>query len=110
MSVIQFDRDEMAKWYARRHLKTDPGILEVHYLPANAPEREIRFVEVNSLIASRAENPVEPLDFGVDMDSPTEHTLFVADVTPEQWNRIKQGTLSLPNGWSLTDSVPFTRN
>jgi hypothetical protein len=109
VSVTQFDRDEMARWYAVRHLKTDPGILEIHYLPANAPEREIRLVEVNKLIAPRVENPIDPIDFGVDMDAPTRHTLFVADVTPDQWDGIKQGQLALPNGWSLTDSVPFAR-
>jgi hypothetical protein len=100
----------MARWYADRHIKTDPGILEVHYLPANAPDREIRLVEVNNLIAGRLENPIEAIDFGVDMASETRHTLLVADVTPEQWSKIKQGDLALPKGWSLEDSVSFTRN
>ena len=110
MSVLQFDRDTMARWYADRHIKTDPGILEVHYLPANAPDREIRLVEVNSLIAGRLEDPIEPIDFGVDMDTETKHTLLVADVTPEQWKRIKHGSLALPQGWSLQDSVSFARH
>jgi hypothetical protein len=110
MSILQFDRDTMARWYADRHLKTDPGIVEVHYLPTNAPDREIRLVEVNNLIASRLENPIEPIDFGVDMGSATSHTLLVADVTPEQWNRIQHGDLALPDEWSLRNSVPFTRN
>ncbi len=109
MSVVQFDRDAMARWYADRHLRTDPGILEIHYLPANAPDREIRLVELNSLIASRVENPIQPIDFGVDMNTPTRHTLFVADVTPEQWMMIEQGRLALPDGWSLDDSVRFLR-
>jgi hypothetical protein len=109
MSVVQFDRDAMARWYADRHLRTDPGILESHYLPANAPDREIRLVEVNSLIGSRTENPIEPIDFGVDTGAPSKHTLLVADVTPEQWKRIEQGQLALPDGWSLEDSVHFLR-
>jgi hypothetical protein len=45
-----FDRDQQAKWYARRHLETDSGVVEIHYLPAGAPPREIRFLEVNRLI------------------------------------------------------------
>ena len=48
MAAIQFDRDIMARWYATEHLKTDPGIVSVYYLPTNAGEREIRFVEVNN--------------------------------------------------------------
>jgi hypothetical protein len=109
MSVIQFDRDAMARWYADRHLKTDPGILEVCYLPTNAPDREIRLLEVNELIASREENPVEPIDFGVDIGGEIQHTLFVVDVTPEQWERIQQGRLALPDGWSLQASISFPR-
>jgi len=62
MSVVQFDRDEKARLYADRQLKTDPGTLEIHYLPANAPDREIRLVKVNEFVAS-CENPVEPIDF-----------------------------------------------
>src|ERR1700730_10705080 len=110
MSVLQFDRDTMARWYADRHIKTDPGIVEVHYLPTNAPDREIRLVEVNNLIASRSEDSIQPIEFGVDMESEAKHTLFVSDVTPEQWDRIKHGKLALPEGWSLEDSVSFTRN
>lgn len=103
MPATDFDRDAMAHWYARQHLKTDPGVLAVHYLPKSAPEREIRFVEVNSLIVEMADNALEPLDFGIDTGRDTEHRLFVLDVTPSQWQRIVQKTLPLPPGWLLED-------
>lgn len=101
MATIQFDRDSTAAWYAREHLKTDPGVASVHYLPNNAGEREIRFIEVNRLIGDRNDNALEPIDFGVDMGSETAHKLLVLDVTPEQWERIKARNLALPPGWSL---------
>jgi hypothetical protein len=50
MRKKQFDRNGMARWYARQHLKTDPGIQVVYYLPEDAPEREIRLLEINDLI------------------------------------------------------------
>ena len=53
MSIAQFNREEMARSYAGRHLKTDPGIRTVYYLPAGAPEREVRFLEINDLMAVR---------------------------------------------------------
>ena len=31
MVTKSFNRDQMARRYATRHLKTDPGILEVYY-------------------------------------------------------------------------------
>ena len=107
MSTVDFDRDSQAKWYARQHLKTDPGIRSIYYLPTNSSQREIRLLEINELIAERLENTLEPIDFGVDADMDTQHKLFVLDVTPAQWEKIQQGALELPQGWSLKDAVPY---
>lgn len=105
MPAIQFDRDSMARWYAKEHLKTDPGIVSVHYLPKNAGDREIRFVEVNRLIGDRTDDILEPIDFGVDAGTDSAHTLFVLDVTPGQWDRINTQDLALPANWSLADAI-----
>jgi hypothetical protein len=99
----------MARWYANQHLKTDPGIRSVYYLPTDAPDREIRFVEINELVADRNDDALEPIDFGVDTGMDSEHKLFVLDVTPSQWERIGQTTLELPQGWSLENAVPFSQ-
>jgi len=108
MIATVFDRDAMARWYAKEHIDIDPGIRSIYYLPTNAPEREIRFVEVNDLIGARNDETLEPIDFGVDTGMETEHKLFVLDVTPEQWDRINCKKLSLPQGWELKDAIPFT--
>lgn len=96
-----FDRDEMAKWYAKRHLDTDNGVVEIHYLPSNAPSSEIRLLEVNNRIAETTD--MEPIDFGVDIGGINQHSLFILDVTPTQWKAIQEGKLRLPKGWSLDD-------
>jgi hypothetical protein len=108
MSVTQFNKDEMVRRYAERHLSTDPGIRVVYYLPDGAPEREIRFLEVNELMAVRESDPLEPLDFGVDIQG-AQHALLVLDVTPAQWDRIRRGEIPLPGGWSLDQAVSFSR-
>lgn len=107
MPAVQFNRDAMARWYAKQHLQTDPGIRAVYYLPTNAPEREIRFVEINELLADRKDDSLEPIDFGVDTGLESEHKLFVLDVTPSQWERITQSLLALPQGWSLDKAKVF---
>jgi hypothetical protein len=108
MPITDFDRDSWAKWYAEQHLKTDPGVGSVFYLPANSGQREIRFVEVNVLMGNRNDNELEPIEFGVDAGSETEHRLFILDVTPDQWNRIQEHKLDLPDGWTLEDAIAFT--
>jgi hypothetical protein len=107
MPATQFDRDSLARWYAKEHLKTDPGIVAVYYLPTNAGDREIRFVEVNNLLGDRNDDILEPIDFGVDTGMETAHKLFVLDVTPEQWDRIRTQELSLPGNWSLEYEVHY---
>jgi hypothetical protein len=97
-----FDRDAMAAFYAKRHKVTDPSVREIHYLPTGAPANEIRFVEVNEAIAGTADP--DPIDFGVDAGTPDEHKLIVLDVTPKQWEEIREGTLHLPPGWTLEDA------
>lgn len=103
----KFDRDRLARGYAKRHLDTDNGVQEIHYLPANAPPREIRFVEVNPLISETAD--LEPIDFGVDIGSAEEHVLLVLDVSPTQWQAIRRHRLALPAGWALDGSIAYRR-
>lgn len=108
MPATQFDRDAMARWYAKEHLKTDPGIAAVYYLPQDASDREIRFIEINRLIGDRNDDSLEPIDFGVDTGTENEHKLFVVDVTPTQWEKIRTQRLSLPSDWNLNGMVHFS--
>src|SRR4051794_6525256 len=109
MSQNHLDRNELARRYASRHLKTDPGTRTVYYLPTGAPEREIRLLEINDLIVGQDQYPLEPIDFGVENGGPPKQTLMVLDVTPAQWERISRRELALPEGWSLEGAVPFAR-
>ncbi len=109
MSEAAPDRDSMARWYADRHLATDPGIKQIYYLKANAPDREIRFLEVNDLIAVRDADPIEPMDFAVDVDGATPYALMVVDVTPDQWAKIERKEIPLPQGWSLDSAIVLGR-
>jgi len=102
-----FDRDGLARWYAKRHLATDAGVEQIYYLPANAPPREIRLLEVNRLISETADP--EPIDFGVDIGGADGHTLLVLDVTPAQWEAIREKPSLLPDGWVLDGAQELAR-
>jgi hypothetical protein len=103
MATIVFDREALAKWYAREHLKSDPGLKAVYDLSEGGPDREIRLIEVNDMIVERDEAALEPIEFGVDRGLETEHSLHVLDITPAQWDLLRRGgsELRLPRGWSL---------
>jgi hypothetical protein len=99
----------MARWYAKEHIKVDPGLRSVYYLPTNAPEREIRLIEVNDLLVERSDEVLEAIDFGVDTGTGTEHKLFVLDITPRQWTKVQKSRLALPRGWSLNGAKEYAR-
>jgi hypothetical protein len=99
-------RDEAAGWIARKHLAADPGVTDVWYLPGNAPEREIRLLEVNVLLAEFGEEERLPIDFGFDVDG-TVFSLLVLDLTPNQWKQVREGAAPLPENWNLDGARHF---
>lgn len=107
LTETAFDRDEFARWYARRHLDIDSGVSLILFLPTNALPREIRLLEVNTLISEMT--PPEPIDFGVAIDGPDAHTLYVLDVTPAQWEAIRSGSMALPPGWTLDGGIELAQ-
>ncbi|MEX0725600.1 MAG: hypothetical protein WEB58_18485 [Planctomycetaceae bacterium] len=109
MSTTIFDPKKIAAWYARQHRKIDPGICRVYYLPDRSPEREIRLIEVNDMMVEMRDDALEPIDFGVDTGTETEHTLTVLDISPKQWDRIQKGKIQLPEGWSLEKAISWPR-
>ena len=100
---------EYADWIAHRHLSSDAAIERVVYLPTAAPEDEIRLLEINRFLHdSLDDDKIEPLDFSPD-DEPG-FRVFVADITREQWERVKADPAShLPPAWNLKDNRIFTR-
>lgn len=107
MTPTTFDRGAMAQWHANQHLTYDPGVREIHFLPGNAHDREIRFVEVNDQIIERPNASREALNFGVDDGDGL--TLWVIDVTPGQWERILRQELPLPPQWMLAGRTSYRR-
>ena len=98
MATVAFDRDSMAKWYAKQHLQTDPGLREIYYLTKDAPDREIRFVEINELIAEMNDDAfrTDRLRCRYGSGFGTQATLAGCDACPMgsySWWR------SRPSGW-----------
>lgn len=92
-------RDEFAEWLARQHMAVDPAITEVIYLPNNAPEQEVRLLEVNAKLTVPDPENIEPLDFSL---PGLDFVIFVADITPGQWQAIKRAeNIALPPNWEM---------
>jgi hypothetical protein len=101
------NRDEIAAWVAKTHFFVDSGVREIWYLPREAPPDEIRLLELNDRMPA-GESNVSAINFGLDIEG-APFRLFVADVTTEQLDQIKQDPSRLPSGWSLSGSSIWRR-
>jgi hypothetical protein len=99
-------RDQFARWIAFDHLRTNPYVRNVLHLSDGAAADEIRLLEINVGIAMPEELKATAEDFTYDIDG-SPFRVFVADVTPRQWERIRKDAALLPDGWSLTGSQNF---
>jgi hypothetical protein len=100
--------EQFAQWLAQRHLSTDAAIERVVYLPAGAPENEIRLLEINRFLNPSDTESIEPLDFTPEMELP--YRVFVADITSDQWDRVQREPDDLlPSGWRLDDKQLIVR-
>ena len=91
-------------WVARRHYESNRNIQEIYYLPKGSPDDEIRLLEVdNSLISQEFSGSVKPIIMGVVFHG-SLFQVCVVDINRDQLERVKNGSLSLPEGWSLEGS------
>jgi hypothetical protein len=100
MSEVTQERAAFAIWLARQHLRFDSRLTQVVYLPTGAPEDEVRLLEVNTGLYPEPGSPIVPVETTPAVtDLPFR--VWVADVTPDEWNQIQANPGLLPPGWSL---------
>jgi hypothetical protein len=100
-------RDEFAHWIGRRHFAIDKGISRIVFLPTGAPPDEVRLLEVNELAHIPEAGPIAAVDFAPDIEG-LHYRLFVADVTPQQFEAVQSRKVALPAGWDLEGSREIT--
>jgi hypothetical protein len=100
------DREEAAKLLAKRHYLFEPAITEIRTINSRAisePNEPIRLLEVN---ANTVASGIMPLRFDAVPASGIPYTSVIVEVTPEEYERIKQNQLKLPDGWVLGPVLP----
>lgn len=95
---------EIVRRMAHEHFEIDEGIECVIWVK-NGGEKEIRLIEVNR--NTFPEGKILTFYLGATEEYPLPARL--ADITPEEWEKVKTGLISLPTGWSLDDIEIFQR-
>ncbi|MCX5672128.1 MAG: hypothetical protein NTU94_12490 [Planctomycetota bacterium] len=94
-------KENVALDLAQAHASAEPGIKKVYRLlgPNEDDEGEpLKLLEVNE---NTVEQGIEPIRFGPDPASEVPFASVVVDVSPREFEMIRQGKLALPHGWKL---------
>jgi hypothetical protein len=91
-------RDEVIGWLIARHFDVEGGLERIAVV-RGGPNGPIKLLEVNA-------NTVPSGSIEVFSFSPTADVPFVteiAELTPEEWQRLERNALETPLGWSRDD-------
>jgi hypothetical protein len=101
-------KDEAARELATWHFGVEPDLEQVIRILGDRedePGEPIKLLEVNA--ATVATGSVEPFAFAPSASVPFPTVL--AEVTPEEFERIQRNEIELPRGWSLARIERFER-
>jgi hypothetical protein len=101
-------KDEAARELAEWHFGVEPDLKQVIRIVTDdedAPNEPIKLLEVNA--ATVATGSVEAFAFAPSASVP--FPTVIAEVTPEEYERIQRNEIKLPKGWSLTKMQLFER-
>lgn len=101
-------KSSMAKSLIDWHFKVEPRLSVVFRIISTnegAPNEPIKLLEVNDATVSTGS--VVPFGFAKSNDLP--FPTVIAEVTPQELERIDKGEIPLPEGWSLQHADKFQR-
>ncbi len=92
---------DVARKLAEAHRKADP---ETSAIYLSRDPKEIRLVEVSNEALTTWE--VLPIGFDPDPDENIPYPSKIVLLSPEEWDEVKRGNLSLPESWD-SDLIPL---
>jgi hypothetical protein len=92
----------VARKLASAHRKADKKTDTIKLLPT-AQQDVIRLLEVSRAAPTTGE--VLPFRFAADAANGVDYPSVVILLSPEEWQRVEDGDLSLPAGWNLAEAA-----
>ena len=91
---------DVAKALALAHRANDPGTSTIKFFPNG---NEIHLLEVSDAAPTTGE--VIPFPFAADPTSGVDYASVVILLSKDEWQDVKLGALSLPQGWDLDSAA-----
>src|SRR4051794_19641551 len=101
-------KEEEAKTLAEMHYQVEAGVTQIFRLTGAAeievrPTEPIKLLEVNE---NTVPSGIMPIQFGPSPVSGLYYSSVILEVTPEEFQKIQNEELKLPNGWVVGDLIP----
>ena len=102
-------KEEAARELIARHFRGEPALRRIYWIVTDADKSDdepIKLLEVNQNAPADAQ--IEFFNF-----SPSEHFPYrslVAEISPTQLERVREGSILLPDGWELSQAKEFRRS
>lgn len=101
-------REEEAHGLAQKHYQVDTGLTHVYRLISagdaeSRPGEPIKLLEVNS---DTIPSGIMPIHFGPSPASGIHFSSVIVEITPEEFEKLKDDELSLPNDWKIGELIP----
>jgi hypothetical protein len=98
-------REELVRQLMRSHFDLEDGIERIIWV-INGSADEVRLIEVNRDAIPAGD--FYPFYFAPSQKFPLP--IRIADVTPDEWEKIQRGEIALPPEWSLQQIKVFERS
>ena len=106
MTQLKERKDSEARLLARAHYRVDPSTVHIYRLVSlneEQPQEPIKLLEVcEGTVASG----ILPVSFGAHPPSGIHFPSKIVQVTPDEYQQILTGALSLPNDWTIEAELP----
>ncbi len=101
-------KDEEAMTLAQKHYQIEAGLTQFFRITGSAevelrPLEPIKLLEVNEDTVPLG---IMPIQFGPSPASGLYYPSIILEVTPDEFQRIQNQELKLPNGWKVGDLIP----
>lgn len=101
-------KDQEAVKLARMHYEIEEGVTRIFRI-AGASDAETRLDEPIKLLEVNEDtvaSGIMPIWFGPLPDVGLNHSCIIIEVTPDEFQKLQDGHLELPHGWSVGEPIP----
>lgn len=101
-------KEEAARELIARHFRGEAALRRIYWIatPNESDDEPIKLLEVNQNVPN--DSQIEFFNFAASEHFP--YRSLVAEISPAQLERVREGSILLPDGWDIATAQEFRRS